>query len=778
MRIGGTRLIAVLLALMSVAVCFGLVSGSSQAGTADAAPARYSIAVFMTSPADRCFDTGVVKAIEHFVKLRVAQLNRRPEFRDRKLRVDFYNDNDDPQQAIANVRKAINDASTLAMIGQSGSNRSKAVFEALGKEIGERNIPFLTDMSVTSVFEPYGNVFTMRPSQENERLPVIGKFLQDGKYQRPAYVGMSKNLASFELAKGLTDMKDAAPIVAVHELTVKDEKLEGTEIAAAIQNLKAKDADLLMIMMGAAPIEQFLGELAASGWRAPVFLLTDNDKVLVSPAAAAFGANLYQLAWQTLPDIYNNRLREQMLRSANGPWIFEDSKNASAAGWGSGTCKAPANATPLGQFDSVNLRAIGRGTRFADMAGLIGEIAKFSSPGAALTDLRGLIVNGLKTTYASGKGAFRGQFDNWSFNPLSRTASQTPAILVRPRNSAHVRLAPQQYVRLRSDTLRPIQTLYMDLDLTRIFRIDDNEKSFFAEFFLTLNKGEKFDIANIEFANAFLDAEGGGQKITINSLHDGGPSGVYPEGIQIYKGTGKFMLKPDFSRYPFDTQLFSIELKPKNGDSAFIIQPPPERLRDIAADTDGWQMQDQYVGFDEDYIPITDARTDEKSIVPFYKVDFSWIMKRQSTDYYLRVVVPLAFILIVAFLSIFIPREHFEAVVTIQVTALLSAVALYFSIPKVGTDSATVSDRIFLFDYMAVSLMIAISIMRVNPWLRRFPGFETALKLAHIAGIPLLVLAMAFYIVDRTVDPRAASWQAAWSSDGTTARDDRAKAKP
>ena len=128
-------------------------------------------------------------------------------------------------------------------------------------------------------------------------------------------------------------------------------------------------------------------------------------------------------------------------------------------------------------------------------------------------------------------------------------------------------------------------------------------------------------------------------------------------------------------------------------------------------------------------------------------VPSSRVMSREATDYYLRVVVPLAFILIVAYLSIFIPREHFEAVVTIQVTALLSAVALYLSIPKVGSDDATISDRIFLFDYMAVSLMIAVSVARVNPVMRRFPRIESVLKFVHVVGVPLLVLAMAYYVL-------------------------------
>ena len=112
-------------------------------------------------------------------------------------------------------------------------------------------------------------------------------------------------------------------------------------------------------------------------------------------------------------------------------------------------------------------------------------------------------------------------------------------------------------------------------------------------------------------------------------------------------------------------------------------------------------------------MPTIDAWTHRQSTVPFYKASFVWLMQRQTTDYYLRVVVPLAFILAVAYLSIFIPSVHFEAIVTIQVTALLSSVALYLALPKLDADFTTLSDKIFLFAYMAVSLMIGISILRV-----------------------------------------------------------------
>jgi hypothetical protein len=181
------------------------------------------------------------------------------------------------------------------------------------------------------------------------------------------------------------------------------------------------------------------------------------------------------------------------------------------------------------------------------------------------------------------------------------------------------------------------------------------------------------------------------------------------------------------------------------------VQPPPASLRDAAVTTEGWVPLDEYVGFDEDFVPTTNAKNLETSVVPFYKATFVWLMARQTTDYFLRVVVPLGFILIVAYMSIFIPRQMFEAVVTIQVTALLSSVALYLALPKIDADTTTLSDRIFLFTYMAVSLMIGISILRVNPLISERYWIRRSLGLAHIFLIPAMGILMAIYVYRETL---------------------------
>ena len=84
---------------------------------------------------------------------------------------------------------------------------------------------------------------------------------------------------------------------------------------------------------------------------------------------------------------------------------------------------------------------------------------------------------------------------------------------------------------------------------------------------------------------------------------------------------------------------------------------------------------------------------------------------------------------------------------------LLSAVALYLALPKLDSDTATLSDRIFVFIYMSVSLMIGLSIMRVNPRIASRKWIAGSLAFLHIAAMPLLVVAMAFYVWDHAIRP-------------------------
>jgi hypothetical protein len=638
------------------------------------------------------------------------------------------------------MKQALANPNTIAMIGLSQATRAKAVFDAAGSDIGASGVPFLSDITVNSIFEKQGNVFTMRPSQDDERVPAMEAFIKERAVKRPAFVGLKDQLFSSSLGDGLKNSQ-VLSLVADHRLS---QKADPAAIAAVVADLKQKNVDLVVLAAGGARTRELLVAFADAGVT-PALFVTGSIETIVERSGREYPGDIYQLAWDNLPNIFSERLRARVVRNGLEKWIFEGAKVPEAPGWKTGDCRERPAAAP-DVFDSRNMLAIGRGTQYADMVALVAEALKSADPGASTAGLRAHLLKQLNTTYAAGRGASRGSFENWSFRPGSRAADRTPLIVMRPSGLGASQLAPLQFLRLRTEGLRKIDTLYLDIDLIRTYRVDDNDKSFFADFYLSM-RGNNASIKQIEFANGLVDPKTNDRQITVRTLHEAGPSEVFPPEMSIYLVSGKFAFEPRLSSYPFDTQRFTIDLQPKSTEAPFIVQPPPPSLRDKAVDTDGWIPLDQYVGYEEDFVPTIDAWTYRQSVVPFYRASFVWLMQRQTTDYYLRVVVPLAFIVAVAYMSIFIPLSQFEAIVTIQVTALLSAVALYLALPKVGAgDGTTISDRVFLFAYSAVSLMICISILRTTRPVAQSRWVAKALGMVHIVLIPLLVAAMTLYV--------------------------------
>ena len=86
-------------------------------------------------------------------------------------------------------------------------------------------------------------------------------------------------------------------------------------------------------------------------------------------------------------------------------------------------------------------------------------------------------------------------------------------------------------------------------------------------------------------------------------------------------------------------------------------------------------------------------------------------MKRAHIDFFLKTLVPLMAIVIITYFSVYIPPHQFEALAAVQVTGLLSTIALYFSTYKPAMQYATISDKIFIFMYVMITTLIGTSIM-------------------------------------------------------------------
>jgi len=117
-------------------------------------------------------------------------------------------------------------------------------------------------------------------------------------------------------------------------------------------------------------------------------------------------------------------------------------------------------------------------------------------------------------------------------------------------------------------------------------------------------------------------------------------------------------------------------------------------------------------------------------------------MTRIATDYYLRVLVPLIVILITTYLSVFIPAKRLESVVAIQVTALLSSIALYITIEKLNFEHATISDQIFVITYLAITLMLAASVLRDQLVTKEYWRSNAVVKYFQVMLIPVFISGM------------------------------------
>lgn len=741
-------------ALRSVAQCALSVAAalllSQDAAAVDEAQAAkgppFHVPVFISSRTDVCYDPGDIAAIKKLTTEEAERINARGGVSGRPIKLKFFDDKRDEATTVANVRAALGDDRTLAMIGVSNATRGKAVFDALGGDILKSGVPFITDLSVSSLFAAYPNVYTTRASQEADSVPVIAKFTKQLGVSRPAFLALKDSVATNELGDALKANLGEGGFVADARVAVKDDKPVADELTAALAQIRDARPDLLYLYLGGANAVAVMKDLVASGVTPALFIGGRIDS-LPPEVANTYPNAIYSLAWDRPPEVYNDRLRTRVAKAPAGSWMFEGAKIPSAPGWANGECKPRELEEIQDPFNRLNQRAISVGSQFADMVGLIAESARSADGTTDVARLRAAVLHRLQTLYVAGRGAFQGSFDNWSFVPATRTAARDPFIIILPQGLGRTQLAQQQFVRTKDGSLRQISTLYADIDLITAHRVDENAKSFFAEFYLSMRDNPSASIDRIEFANAYLDtSNGGGKQITIETVHPGGASQAYPDSMKIYKVSGRFLFDPQLENYPFDMQRFAIELQPKNGESPFIVQPPPLELRDKNVVTDGWVSQGQYVGYDEDFVPVVDAFTHEPSVVPFYKARFTWLMQREATDYFLRVVVPLGFILFVAYLSIFIPRSHFEAIVTIQVTALLSAVALYLSLPPLDSDVATLSDRAFVFAYMILSIMIGISILRITPLLSERKAVNGVLSAVHILAIPAFVGLAGYYV--------------------------------
>lgn len=671
-------------------------------------------------------DTGPesVQAIRYFITKRAELINRAGGLFGRSIQLVFFDNHNKIKQTKALVETALKDHRLIALIGLWSSTHGETVVET----IGQASVPFISEISRNEMFMAYENIFTMVRGIADE-LQVFSQFVRQG-YRRVFFIGRKGDRYTESFLGALERMAQADEVSVVgkqwHEGRID---VSGDAVRATMEAIKQSQPDMLLLSIGSDSGTRFLNALAGLGIKIPAFLGLGTIGRMLDPINGGldYQGDLFEIAQAGIPDVNNERLVEVTRRDD-----FDD------------------------RARSFTDYALGYGGMYADQLAMIVDAAA-RSPTPSVTGIRNTISLKLRKLEA-GKKVFSGWSRDWSFT-LDRASADFPLIVWKPSKRDNFVLAPVQYRKTRTG-VEPVPVVYAHVDMVRIYKIDSSDKSFHAEFFLSIQSEGKVSINDIEFTNAYPSGDDNKPLVDKRAIHDNQADDRLGIGGQLFRITGKFVFKPDLRKYPYDKQRFSISFQAANTATPFFIQPPRPDLRDDEFQIDGWSRLTQYVGASQGLIHTVTDFSAKKSMLPYYRFNYTWVMLRRTTDYQLRVLVPLAIILAVAYLAVFIPARNFESIIAIQVTTLLSAIALYISTPKPISDFATLSDYMFVAAYTAISMQMALSIMRANPVVARATWFVKLLGFVQVFIFPIAVIAIFAYLF--TLGERADGSIAAW----------------
>lgn len=684
----------------------------------------YTIAVHVSSSPTEAGPEEVY-AIQDFVRRRADMINAAGGIKGRRLNIKFFDDKTDVEKTIENVDAALADPRVIAMVGIWNSTRGSKIINRVSRS----GKALISELSVEDLFAGKRNIYTLTRAVSDEE-DVFVSFAKN-KFERLAFVGLENDLYTRAFFDRLSGPDAQIPMVVSSWVKGKIED-NAEEIERVISEIKSQNADVLFLSTGSSRGAYILQKLAQHDIKIPVFIALGSINGVVSHPSGGgkdYQGAYYEIAEGGIANLNNERL-EQLMRSPD---------------------RMPA-------VRSYSPYAVGYGARYADLVAMLSEFAG-EAPSPNPSRMADYIVDRL-AKLRKGERVWRGWAQDWTFTPAQ--ASGEHSLLVwRPHADTDSILAPEQYVR-EDDQVTALPVLYVHLDMISISHVDSNDRSFEAEFFFTMRANKQIPISALEFTNAVRSRDSAEPLINVRRVHEERAAGADGLVSRIYKVSGRFRFDPDLRKYPFDQQIFSISFQPAKMDTAFFLQPPSEQIRAETFNVDGWKLDSHYVGTNELIIRTIRSATGDQRILPYYNFNYTWVMQRQVTDYLLRVIVPLAFIMIVAYVAHFIPSARFEAVMGIQVTALLSAIALYLALNQPASDAATLSDIIFVMVYASITAMITLSVLEVN---QNLVDRSNGLKVIHVIQVyivPILAMGMIAYILISAANP--VTLQKIWST--------------
>lgn len=187
-----------------------------------------------------------------------------------------------------------------------------------------------------------------------------------------------------------------------------------------------------------------------------------------------------------------------------------------------------------------------------------------------------------------------------------------------------------------------------------------------------------------------------------------------PDGslYQIIRHQGLFTTKFPVGRYPFDSQALVIAVEDAEegsetlqyvADSNGLTLNPEIRLPGFAIGTPRLEVRDKAY-------PTTFGDLSEPDVGAYSRAEFIVPIQRPAVAGVLKTFVPVLLIILCAAFSLLLDPEHVEARIGLAITALLTLVAMQFTmlsgLPEVAY--LTMLDQVYLVSYLYILVVIGL----------------------------------------------------------------------
>ena len=286
-----------------------------------------------------------------------------------------------------------------------------------------------------------------------------------------------------------------------------------------------------------------------------------------------------------------------------------------------------------------------------------------------------------------------------------------------------------------NDEIKITSVTAINIDVERVSNISIEDGTFSAELYMDLISCKESPLDSIKFNNLSTM----NPKIDVRKINEERLDERYSG---RYLVTANFDFKPIGSNYPLDRQFIYIGVSPT--EESMQMQPIPEKFIDREFVVDGWYLLSAKCGIhrQKSWIAVSDDLKRNPKINEELRI--GWELKRSNSMTLLKIGIPLSFLYVLVYYTLYLPPEQSGTAMGYLTTAFLSSIALYFSTERPQPLKMTTIDVVFAFFYSISSLVLLMIIFS-----EFFTEFYGALIYPLRVLLPISLLGLAAFIKAR-----------------------------